>query len=83
MLNILSQGDSTVYLMLSEKPFEGADTLEFTRIGDLEGPELGEGAWYIMKTCTNIEYNLNMWLCDVTKFVLGDFPKVIWLTRTA
>ena len=76
--DILSQGESEVYVTLSTKPFEYCGTLEFLNLGRLEGFELGEGAWYSLKEHMGLPFNLKMWLCDVTKFVFGDFPKQIY-----
>jgi hypothetical protein len=28
-----------------------------------------------------IEFNLDIWLCDVTKFVFGEFPKIIHFNK--
>ena len=52
--------------------------LEFKNLGRPEGFELGEGAWYSMDSYLGIAYQHEMWLCDVTKFVFGYFPKVIY-----
>lgn len=77
-LDILSQGDDEVFVTLSKQPFNGCETLHFKEIGRLEGPELGEGAWYTLKAYKDIEYNLRMWLCDVTLFVFEEFPNKIY-----
>jgi hypothetical protein len=37
------------------------------------------GAFYLAKTVSNIEYNLSVWLCDVTKYVFGSFPEFIYI----
>jgi hypothetical protein len=52
--------------------------MEFLYPGRLENWELGEGAWYRMEKYMGIRYDIDMWLCDVTKFVFGDFPKTIY-----
>ena len=77
-LEILSQGENEVYVTLSDKEFETAEKLELIDLGRIEGVELGSGAWYSLKEYLNIPYDMEMWLCDVTKFVFGDFPKVIY-----
>jgi len=33
-----------------------------------------------MKTYKGIEYDPELWLCDVTKFVFGNFPKNIYIS---
>lgn len=76
MLDIVSQGENDIMVLLSTEEFDGSNRLEFLR----ESPEMGEGSWYLMKTYIGIEYNLELWLCDVTKFVFGTFPKNIYIS---
>jgi hypothetical protein len=76
MLDIISQGDNDIQVLLSTEEFDGSNRLEFLR----ESPEIGEGSWYLMKTYKGIEYDLELWLCDVTKFVFGNFPKNIYVS---
>ncbi len=80
-LEILSDGEQTVNVVLSTVPFEGADILEFQTLGNLESWELGEGAWYKMVSYVGIDYELKLWLCDVTKFVFGGFPNKIYFQK--
>ena len=77
-LDILAQGENEVYVTLSTEPFEYCGVLDYIFPGRLEGPELGEGAWYSLREYMGLDFNLKMWLCDVTKFVFGDFPKQIY-----
>jgi len=77
-LNILSQGEDEVNITLSTEPFDGCETLHFIHEGRIEGPEIGEGAWYRLDKYMGLDFNLQMWLCDVTKFVFGNFPKKIY-----
>ena len=76
MLDIVSQGENDIKVLLSTEDFDGSNRLEFLR----ESPEVGEGSWYLMKTYKGIEYNLELWLCDVTIFVFGGFPKNIYIS---
>jgi hypothetical protein len=76
MLDIISQGDNDIQVLLSTEEFDGSNRLEFLR----ESPEVGEGSWYLMKTYKGIEYDLELWLCDVTIFVFGEFPKNIYVS---
>ena len=73
MLDCLAQGDGEIYLILSTEFTFGALCLEFIR----ETPEIGEGAQYLFIDHFN---TFDVWLCDVTKFVFGKFPKNIWIT---
>lgn len=76
MLDIISQGENDIMVLLSTEEFDGSNRLKFLR----ESPEIGEGSWYLMKTYKGIEYNLELWLCNVTLFVFGEFPKNIYVS---
>lgn len=78
MLEYMSEGEGQVWLVLSEQEFENADKLEFLRLAT----EIENGAFYKLDKYRGIEIGLEMWLCDVTKFVFGDFPKMIFLSAT-
>ena len=80
-LEILSQGEGETYLTLSDDEFEGSERLEMKYLGTLEGWEMGSGAWYKLVSYMGLEYKLDMWLCDVTKFVFGDFPQNIYYCK--
>jgi len=80
-LELLSQGEETVFLTLSTVPFEGSEILEMKYLGTLEGWEMGAGAWYKLVSYMGLEYKLDMWLCDVTKFVFGSFPENIYFCK--
>lgn len=75
MCDIIAQGEGEITLSLSLEMFKNADTLEFIR----EADEIGEGAFYLFKSYRGLDLDLVIWLCDVTKFVFGDFPKIIYL----
>ena len=78
--DIIAQGDDNIFITLSTTPFNGCSVLEFRKFGNLETWEMGEGAWYHLKSYNGIEYNMEMWLCNVTKYVFGGdyFPKHIY-----
>jgi hypothetical protein len=80
-LEILSDGEQTVNVILSTVAFEGADILEFKELGKIESWELGEGAWYKLVSYMGLDYELTMWLCDVTKFVFNEFPNKIYFQK--
>jgi hypothetical protein len=80
-LDILSEGDERFAVTLSTEKFTGSDCLFKIREGDLEGPEFGTGAWYILPSYKGISFDHNMWLCDVTKWVFGNFPEEIYFSR--
>lgn len=85
MLDIMSEGNNYVLLYMSLEPVENFDTLELDALCcDYDffaqgGP--ATGAFYKMKTYMGVEFNLTMWLCDVTKFVFGDFPQTIYIKK--
>jgi hypothetical protein len=76
--DIIAQGEDEIYVTLSSSPFPDCEVLQFTHLGRLEGWELGEGSWYFLNQYRGVDYVLPMWLCDVTKFVFGDFPNKIY-----
>ena len=78
MLEYMAEGNNEVYLYASENEFEGADKLEMLRLAT----EFGNGAFYKLENYRGIEIGLEMWLCDVTKFVFGDFPSRIFISAT-
>lgn len=80
-LEILSQGEIEVNVILSVTDFDGSDKLQLIKPGRLEGWELGEGSWYKLDSYIGISYDLEMWLCDVTKFVFGGFPETIYFKK--
>jgi hypothetical protein len=82
-LDILSENEQTVNVVLSTVPFEGDDVLELQRYGDIESWEMGTGAWYRLLEYKGIDYELTMWLCDVTKFVFDEFPKNIYFCKVS
>lgn len=78
MLDIISQGEDEVSLFLSLEQFDGSYVLEHKR----DAEELGNGAYYVLNEYQGISFELEMWLCDVTKFVFGYFPKMIYFCRS-
>lgn len=74
MLDIIAQGETNIYLTLSDIKIEHATELVKYIDTPLEG-----GAEYIFTNWHGIEYNMNIWLCDVTKYVFGIMPESIWI----
>src|SRR5574338_1054899 len=74
MLEYMAEGNDVVFVYISESEFGGCDTLIML-------PEvLPSGAYYLMQRIRGIEINLEMWLCDVTKFVFRKFPEKLYLS---
>jgi len=78
MLEYVAEGEGQVWLILSVDEFENADKLEYIRLAT----EIENGAFYKLDKYRGVEVGAEMWLCDVTKFVFGDFPKTIFLSTT-
>jgi hypothetical protein len=73
MLDLLSNGEDSIELYLSDEPFDGYSyKLNFKE-------EIYEGATYLFNG-NNID-NYSVWLCGVTKFVFGKFPQTIFLAK--
>jgi len=73
MLDLLSEGEDSIRLSLSDERFKGYDyELTFKE-------EAYDGANYHLKG-KNIEFEV--WLCSVTKFVFGRYPESIYIKRS-
>lgn len=77
MLEYMAEGENKVTTIISTEPLVGANELIFVS----KAEDIGSGAYYLMKTYGGIEINLTLWLCDVTLFVFGEFPKVISIIK--
>lgn len=74
LLFMLSEGGSEVIIQFSNQKFENAEVLTKLR-DDLD---IG-GAHYVYAPYT--QSFLNLWLCDVTKFIFGSMPEKIYIKR--
>lgn len=77
MLDYMAEDSNEVQAYLSIEPFEGADVLQFQRLAT----EIDNGAFYLMPKYLGIDLNLELWLCDVTKWLFGNFPETIYLQK--
>jgi len=77
MLDSIAGTADKVVLSISKEKFEGADVLVLKEKAD---PIKG-GGYYFLAQFENKILNLDMWLCDVTEFVLGGIPDAIYLRR--
>jgi len=77
MLDMMAENENAVVLSIADEPFSGADVLELTEKCD---PYIG-GGYYLMKKYEGQEINRTMWLCQVTEFVFGDIPPLIFVRR--
>lgn len=74
MLKLLAQDENEIYLSFADKPLHNCIVL--TKIKDT--PDVG-GAEYLFTSYMGVDYNLNVWLCDVTKWVFGYLPNTIYI----
>lgn len=78
MLDIISENTTEVTTTISLEPFEGADKLTFVKLAT----DIGEGAYYHLESYKGTKHELSVFLCDVTLFVFGEFPKEIYITKS-
>jgi hypothetical protein len=71
LLDVIADGDSSVDIEFSDENFPGSIILDKLRDDYLMG-----GAHYLYSWM-----HLELWLCDVTKFIFGLMPKQIFLKR--
>jgi hypothetical protein len=77
MLDIISQGESPITLFLSIQNDCYAYPTVLEKLEECDS--IKGGAYYLMKEYNGIEYNLKLWLCDVTLFVFNEFPEKIYI----
>lgn len=77
MLDIIAEDENEVNLQLSLEDSEESDVLEFMHLAT----DWENGAFYKMKSYKGFDFNLKIWLCDVTKYVFGEFPKNIYIKK--
>ena len=74
MLDILAQGEAEVMLTIGDQLFDCYCSLKLTNID-----EDGRGATYQLDSYNGIDYNLSVWLCEVTLSIFINFPEAIYL----
>jgi hypothetical protein len=75
LLEYLAEGKERVALRFSTKSFDGASVMERMYVCTTGG------AYYIVHSYNGDKIVLPFWLCDVTKFVFGEFPENIYFTK--
>jgi hypothetical protein len=78
LMNLLAQGDDVIYAQIGDEKFPGSVQMVMFEMGSID---MG-GAWYLVPSISGIDFNLRLWLCDVTKFIFGYFPENIWFYRS-
>lgn len=72
LLDLIAKGRPEVYLHYSENEIKNADVLTFVKKCWFNGAD------YILNDLEGNNVDLKVWLCNVTKHVMGDFPKKIY-----
>lgn len=74
-LEYLAEGKDSVVLRLSTESFDGASVMELVYRCTTDG------AYYIVHSYEGKDIHQPLWLCNVTKFVLGNFPENIYFIK--
>ena len=74
LLEKLSDNENVVSLEVYEDYFKGSEELNMLSLAN----DLNNGAYYNLMSYKGEEVNLDLWLCDVTKFVFGYLPNKIY-----
>lgn len=72
LLDLIANDRDEVYLHYSEDEIKDADCLVFHKKSWFNGAD------YKLTKYLGEEVKMKVWLCDVTKFVIGYFPKTIY-----
>lgn len=72
LLDCIAKERTEVYLHFDENEIEGADKLVLIKKCWINGAD------YRVQKCGEQKLNRKVWLCDVTKFVIGYFPEQIY-----
>lgn len=81
LLDIIAQDENDVVVYFSTEPFEGSNVMSLFTYGIIGNLGFGGGT-YRMHQYMGIEYKLDLWLCDVTNFVFGYMPDMIFFKKT-
>ncbi len=74
LLDVMSKGKNCIDLLVSNEDFDGASVLKKVRKCWFNGSD------YILETY-DVLNNHKVWLCDVTKYVIGYFPDKIYFAK--
>lgn len=75
LLEIMAEGRNEVHVFVSDEEFDGSNRLDLVKTCWFNGAD------YINKVYEGTPLNLDVWLCNVTKFVLGEFPEKIYFAK--
>jgi hypothetical protein len=74
LLDLISEGEEEVSIEFGEERFPGSDQIIFL------SPQ-GDGARYHLPSYRGKDYEMNFWICSVTKFVFGSYPDSLWMRK--
>lgn len=74
LLDVMSDGNERVSVFVSNEDFDGASVLKKVRKCWFNGSD------YILENYEKLN-NHDVWLCNVTKYVLGYFPDEIYFAK--
>ena len=74
-MDVFSNGDVDVSLQGSESQFGKSDIITFVKDAK---EEVGEGGFYILNEFKGEKVNMQIFLCDVMKFIFGKFPEKLY-----
>jgi hypothetical protein len=75
LLDYIAEGKREVNLYVDEEPFDDAECLTLIKKCWFNGAD------YKIDTYENNELKLKVWLCNVTLFVLEEFPENIYFIK--
>lgn len=85
-LDLLAQGNNSITLTISSKPFQGWQTkmhkikvgLNSTLLQLIGHAPVDYGAYYKVTQLNGEAYNHQLWLCPVAEYVFGNYPQEIY-----
>lgn len=85
-LDLLAQGNDSITLTISSKPFQGWQTkmhkikvgLNSTLLQLIGHAPVDYGAYYKVTQMNGEAYNHQLWLCPVAEYVFGNYPQEIY-----
>lgn len=76
LLDIMSGGENRIKIKFSTKPFDNSETISLIE----ERKDIGGGD-YLLSSYDGVEFSLQLWLCEVTRYVMKEIPKNIYFKR--
>jgi len=77
-LMLIADGTKGVLITISDKAFEDAYFMKLLRLGE---PNLGGGGNYFLETYQHKKLNLKIWLCEIVKFIFGEYPQRLYFAK--